>query len=237
MALTGEQRWTLVGCGLIAHADERLEVGEWDRAVALLEGEVDVDEVGSWLDKLTDPSELEVAFAALPEVPEASRRGILEGCWRMALADGEGSDVEEAVHDRIAHQLGVSAQDSMAWRAEWNKNAATRGELALGLAAVLANLDGRLDPAEAAKFAELLERTPVPVNRRLQLGEQLLAPPELEAVVRAMSELPLAERMAALRDLAPMVHASARGDDERAAFLDIASRLGVNAGDAERLLF
>jgi hypothetical protein len=29
--LTPEQEWTLVACGLIAHADDELEFGEWDQ--------------------------------------------------------------------------------------------------------------------------------------------------------------------------------------------------------------
>jgi uncharacterized tellurite resistance protein B-like protein len=236
MPPSSETQWILVGCGLIAHADEALEVGEWEQFVAFVEADVRGDDVGDWLDAVADPGKIEDLFASLPALAPERHEHVLYRCWQMALADGHGSDVEQVVHDRIAQRLGFDASAVAALRQTWTATAARRAELALGLAAVLANLDGRLDPAEAAKFSELLERAPVPVHRRLDLGEQLTAPPDLDAVVSALTELPVEERRAALRDVAPMVHASARGDAEREAFLSIAGRVGIGQGEAAAMI-
>ncbi len=237
MSLSDVDTWTLVAGGLVAHADERLEGQEWGHLVALLEVEDADATLDTWLERLMDAEQLEAAFAKLPPLPAAAdRERVLYRAWQVALSDGEASEVEASVHQRVAERLGVPAQQAEAWRAEWSRLAARRAELAVGIAAWLANLDGRLDAAEASQFTDLLERAPISVGRRLDLGEQLHAPPDLDDVVAQVVALPEDERLAVLRDLAPMVHASARGEQERAAYLQIARRFQVDEARALALL-
>jgi hypothetical protein len=77
---------------------------------------------------------------------------------------------------------------------------------------------------------------PMPLGRRLQLADCLHDPPAEEAVVAGLASLPMTDRVAALSDLASMVHASARGGREREAFLGLARRLAVPVHEAEGLL-
>lgn len=236
MALTPEQEWTLVACGLIAHADEIIEVGEWDQTLRLLDERLDPEDEKRWLDLLADRAALEQRFSSLQPPPPAFNEPLLEQCWRMALADGTGSPVEAEVHDHIAERLGVTPDQAASWREEWTRNGERRAELVLGFAAIMANADGRLDSAEAAQYDTLLERLPISIGRRVELSGKVLDPPALDDVVAGLVELSPRERAAALRDLAPLVNASARGQRERDAFLDLAERIAVPREDAARLL-
>ena len=172
MALTPEQEWTLVACGMIAHADDVLEVGEWDEIVRLVNARLDDSESEHWLAVLTDRAKLETHFAELPPPAPIFAEQLLHQAWRMALADGHGSDIEAAVHDRIAEKVGIDGDRAQEMRENWNTRAAERAELVVAFAAALANLDGRMDPAEAVQFDALLERQPVSVSRRLQLAAE-----------------------------------------------------------------
>ncbi len=237
MPLSDLDTWTLVAGGLVAHADEHMETQEWEHLVALLEVQPDGPALDEWLARLMDAQQLETVFAELaPLADPADRERVLYRAWQVALSDGEASEVEASMHQRVADRLGVAAEQAEAWRAEWSRLASRRAELSVGLAAWLANLDGRLDAAEASQFTDLLERAPISVGRRLDLGEQLHAPPALDDLVTQVAALPMDERLAVLRDLAPMVHASARGQQERAAYLDVARRFGVDEARAAALL-
>jgi hypothetical protein len=236
MALTPEQEWTLVACGLMAHADEILEVGEWDHILRLVGGSVAEEDEAEWLDRLADRGALEKRFKELQPPPPVFSEQLLQQCWRVALADGSGSEIEAAVHDHIGERLGIDPDQAASWREEWTRAAGARAELVLGFAAILANADDRLDSGEAVQFESLLERMPVSVGRRVELSTKLVDPPDMEEVVMGLSDLPAQERIAALQDLAPFVNASARGEREKKAFLDLAERIAVPTAEAERLL-
>ena len=236
MALSPEQEWTLVGCGLIAHADDVLEVGEWDQILRIVNATLTDEESEDWLARLTDREALEKYFADLePPLPHV-REELLHKAWRMALADGYGSEVEAAVHDRIAERVGVDSEQVAAWREDWNKRAADCAELVAAFAAALANLDGSLDSAEAMQFDSLLERMPVSPGRRLQLTELLYNPPAVGDVAERMIAMPEEDRLTVLYDVAPLVHASHRGDRERQVFLELADKAAVARDRAEALL-
>lgn len=236
MPLTAEQEWTLVACGLVAHADDILEVGEWDRLLRLVEGGLDESEQEDWLVLLTDRAALEKRFDAL-EVPEGSiHEELLHQAWGIALADGHGSEVECAVHDRIADKLGVPAERVDELRGAWTQKAFKRAELVVAFAAAMANLDGRMDNEEAVQFDALIERLPLPVNRRLDLSALLYQPPSLETLAEQLALAEPTEREAVLEDIVPVIRASSRGDRERDAFLDLADRAGVTRDRALALL-
>ncbi len=228
--------WILVCAGLMAHADGNLEVGEWDFVADLLDDAEGVD-LDAWMPVLTDPQALSRRFEALepPADPKAAE-AIAYRAWQVALADGEASEVEASVHQRIADRLGVDAATAEAWRERWSELAARGGEIAVGLAACLAHVDGSLDPAEAVGFDEILERVPVSVARRVELGAYLHAPPDPSDLARRARELPEAERRRIVRCVAPMVRASARGRAEAEALVRFAEDAGLTAEEAWRIL-
>ena len=236
MALTPEQEWTLVGCGLIAHADDILEFGEWDQILRIVGAKLTDEESTEWLDVLGDRGRLEERFAAMSPPLPTFHEQLLRQCWQMALADGSGSEIEADAHDRIAEAIGFDAGQAEALRTQWTEAAAKRAELVIGFAAAMANVDGRMDSSEAAQFDSLLDRMPVPVNRRVELSELLYNPPKIDDVAERMSALPSAEREAVLYELVPLVQASARGEREREVYFELAQRAAVSRERAERLL-
>lgn len=225
-----------MACGLVAHADDRLEFGEWDRILRLIDARVDDDEIQPWLDLLGDRPALEKRFAELPPLLPIMAEQLLEQCWRMALADGAGSEVEAMVHDRIAEKLGVVPEAAQGLRDGWTAQAAERAELVVSFAAALASLDGQLDSAEAAQFDSLLERMPVAVSRRLELSMLLHTPPKLESLGDRLAGLPADAREAVLYEIAPLVQASHSGERERGVFYELATMAAVPRERADELL-
>jgi hypothetical protein len=234
--LTPEQEWILVACGMIAHADDMLEFGEWDQILRLIDANVGDEQLQPWLDMLGDRPTLERRFAELePPLPFFAEE-LLEHAWRMALADGSGSEVEAAVHDRIAEKIGIDLEQAQTWRDRWTAQAAARAELVVGFAAALANLDGRMDSAEASQFDSLLERMPVPVARRLELQMLLYVPPKLDDLGRRLAGLEPDARESVLYEIAPLVLASERGERERQVFFELAELAAVPRDRAASLL-
>jgi uncharacterized tellurite resistance protein B-like protein len=213
-----------------------LEVGEWDQVLRLLDVRLPDEEAQRWLDLLADRAALEARFAGLSPPPPAFNDDLLHQSWRMALADGNVSDVERAVHDRIADRLGVDADAAARLREDWTKKAGERAELVVSFAAAMIGLDGHLDGAEAVQFDSLLERMPLPVVRRLELAGILYHAPQLSQVAERLRDLDPEDRLAVLCDIVPLVRASARGDRERAAYLELAERAAVSRERALRLL-
>lgn len=236
MPLSPEQEWTLVACGLVAHADDILEIGEWDQVLWMLDERIAADETGPWLDLLANKAALRAKLSGLPLPPPFFAEAILERAWRMALADGRGSEEEAAVHDEIATALGVAATDAAAWREQWRGAASRRAEAVAAFAAMLANADGIADSGERAEFADLVARLPLDDARRDALAELIDAPPALEDVVGRLAALPPDERSIALVTLAPIVRSSFGGAAERALFFDLTERVAVSRADAERML-
>ena len=234
--LTPEQEWILVACGMIAHADDMLEFGEWDQILRLIDASVDDEDLQPWLDMLSDRPALERRFAELaPPLPHVCEE-LLEQAWRMALADGSGSEVEAAVHDRIAEKLGVDLDQAQVWRDRWTAEAATRAELVVSFAAALANLDGRMDSAEAVQFDSLLERMPITVGRRVELSTLLYMPPKIDELGRKLAALEADAREAVLYEIAPLVQASHSGAREREVFFELAELAAMTREQAGRLL-
>lgn len=236
MALTPEQEWTLVGCGLIAHADEILDIGEWDEVLRYVGATLSEADQQVWMEILSNQDQLEQRFAELAPLTPGTSEELLRRCWQMALADGTGSDVEATVHDRIARRLGVDLEHVAKWREVWTEQAHARAELTVSLAAMFVNLDGHLDFHEAIHFDNLLERLPIPVGRRVELSELLHTPPTFDALVDRLLELDAGERVRALHSLVPLLRASRRGGRERELFFQLSRKVLGPQGDVERLL-
>lgn len=236
MALTPEQEWTLVGCGLIAHADEILDIGEWDEVLRYVGATLSDADQQVWMEVLSNQEQLEQRFAELTPLAPAEGEELLRRCWQMALADGTGSDIEATVHDRIARRLGVDLDHVAKMREAWTVQAHARAELTVSLAAMFVNLDGHLDFHEAIHFDNLLERLPIPVGRRVELSELLHTPPTFDALVDRLLALDSGERMRALHSLVPLLRASRRGGRERELFFQLSRKVLGPQGEVEKLL-
>ncbi|MBL4687837.1 MAG: TerB family tellurite resistance protein [Nannocystaceae bacterium] len=236
MPLSPEQEWTLVACGLVAHADGILEVGEWDQVLYMLDDRVADDEATQWLALLSDAAALRKRFDLLQPPAPFLCEDILARAWRMALADGHGSDEEAAVLAEVAERLGVPASDVGELREQWLAQAQRRSEIVAGFAVIVATLDDRMDTMEIAEYDLLLDRLPLAEGRIDAMRALLDAPPELDVLVGQLLALPSEERGIALLSLVPLVHATSGGAPERALFVDIAERLALPPGDAEAML-
>ncbi|MCX4239958.1 hypothetical protein [Paraliomyxa miuraensis] len=236
MPLSPEQEWTLTACGLVAHADGIVEAGEWDRVLWMLDERLGDDAATAWSELLADRARLHAHMESLAPPMPFFAEGILEKAWRMALADGEGSEQEATVHDALAERMGVPGPEAAHLRAQWLRQAHRRSELVAGFAAILANLDGRLDPAEAAVLDAILERLPVEPERRPALVALRDHPPPLDEVVGELMRMDAEERSIALLALVPVVHANDDGERERALFLEVAERVAIGPTEAQRML-
>ncbi len=236
MPLSPEQEWTLVACGLVAHADGILDVGEWDQVLWMLDERLAADEAAGWLELLSQREALQARLTELPLPPPLFTESILERAWRMALADGRGSDEERAVHDEIASRLGADPAEVKQLRQRWREQAARRADAVIAFAAMLANADGVADSGERAEFDDLVARMPVEPTRREQLAQMIDAAPSIDEVVGRLAALVPEERGIALVSLVPIVRASFTGDRERQLFLELAERVAIPRGDAERML-
>jgi hypothetical protein len=130
----------------------------------------------------------------------------------------------------------VSAEQAQEWRTRWTAEAATRAELVIMFAAALANLDGRMDSAEAVQFDSLLDRMPIPVARRLELSALLYEPPKLEQLGARLAALGPEAAESVLYEIAPLVQASHSGERERAAFYELASLAAVPQDRVRQIL-
>lgn len=236
MPLSPEQEWTLVACGLVAHADGILEVGEWDQVIWMLDDRIPAQESAPWLDLLADRDALRGKLDELSLPPPFFAETILEKAWRMALADGSGSDAEASVHDELAAKLGADATEVKSWRVGWTEKAATRAELVAGFAAHVAAADGAVSLDERNSFEELVGKLPMSDASREAAKAKLDAPPTAEVLMGGFAGLSPEDRPLAMLALVPVVLAETRNDRARVAFLDLAEQIAVPREDAERML-
>jgi len=236
MPLSPEQEWTLAACGLVAHADGIVEAGEWDRVLWMLDERIGAEDASLWIELLADRARLHAHLDTMPPPMPFFAEGILEKAWRMALADGEGSRQEAAVHDMLAARMGVPADEAARLRQGWLAQAQRRSEIVAGFAAILANLDGRLEASEVAELDALIDRLPVPAERRPSLRALRDDPPSLERVVGELMGVDAEERSIALLALVPLLRTHAEASRERALFLDVATRVAIAPAEAQRML-
>lgn len=226
----------MAACGLIAHADGVVEAGEWERVLWMLGERLGSEDAGLWKVRLADREKLSAFLNGLLPPPPFFAEPILEKAWRMALADGEGSDAEVAVHDDLARRLGMDGAHVARLRLVWLAQAQRRSELVADFATNVAHLDGQLDPEEAAQLDALIERLPLSESQRGRLTARRNAPPSLDEMVGALLRMDAEERGIALLALVPLVKASADGERERALFCEVASRLAISEDDVAQML-
>lgn len=236
MPLSPEQEWTLAACGLVAHADGIVEAGEWNRVLWMLDERIGAEDASTWVDLLADRERLVAHVESMPPPMPFFVDGILEKAWRMALADGEGSEQEAAIHDDLAVRMGVPAEEAARLRRAWLMQAHRRSKIVAGFAAILVNLDGRIDPSEVAELDALIERLPIPAPHRPALRALRDQPPTLEWVVGELMGMEADERGIALLALVPLLRAHPEGSPERALFVDVAAHVAISPAEAQRML-
>jgi hypothetical protein len=236
MALSPEQEWTLVACGLVAHADEVVDDSEWEHVLFLLDERLRGADEQPWIELLSDRERLREHVGGLQPPPPLFTEEILEKAWRVALSDGVGSQAEARTHDAIAARLEVEASRAAEIRQQAAERAARRAELVAGFAAVLVGLDEAVAEEEAAQFEALLQRLPLAEARREVHRQSLADPPDVETILGGLTALEREDRRVVVLELVPLVHRAATTDRERALFFDLAERLGVTRGEAEQLL-
>ncbi|MCA9659634.1 MAG: TerB family tellurite resistance protein, partial [Myxococcales bacterium] len=116
MPLTPEQEWTLVACGLVAHADGILKEGECDQVLAMIDERLSPEDQHTWVAMVSSSEALEDHLRELPPILPLFHEPLLERAWAMALADGDVDEVELKVVERIAEMIGAAPEDLSAWR-------------------------------------------------------------------------------------------------------------------------
>jgi hypothetical protein len=193
------------------------------------------DDADHWADVLADRAKLDAKLDALALPPPFFSQTILEKAWRMALADGGGSDTEAEVHDALAERLGIGKAEVASWREAWLERAAARAGTVAGFASILANLDGLTDSEERLRYDELLDTLPVSDERREELRGLIESPPAMDDVVGGLAAMEPDDRQIALMSIVPIVMATG-ASKERAAFLDLAEAVAVSRADAQAML-
>ncbi|MCB9703467.1 MAG: TerB family tellurite resistance protein [Myxococcales bacterium] len=236
MPLTPEQEWTLVACGLVAHADGVLKEGECDQVLAMIDERLSPGDQEAWVNLLASREALLEHVKELPPILPLFHEPILERAWAMALADGEVGDTELRVVEEIASMVGADLDDLASWRDQWTAEAALLAEHKASFAALLIHRDGTIDEAEAVRYEALLEQMPVSSERRRAFAAFLETPPSIDHVGARLASLPRDRRVEVLRAIAPLVDASQRADVGREFFLELAHQAGIDPVAAERML-
>ncbi len=236
MPLSPEQEWTLVACGLVAHADGILEAGEFEQVVWMLDERIDGEETSAWVERLKDEAALREHAKTLQLPPPLFSEDILSKAWRMALTDGRGTQREADVHDEIAAMLGEDEAAVALQRAAWSTQAETRSELIAGFAAHIARADGQITDGERESFATLLDHLPLAEGTAGAMKNLLDEPPEMMMLVGGFAALPPEERRIAMLELVPVVSADGRDEVARKAFVELAEAIAIDGDEAQRML-
>jgi len=236
MPLTPEQEWTLVACGLVAHADGVLKEGECDQVLAMIDERLGAEDQDRWVALVSSREALDAHLHGLPPILPLFHEPVLERAWAMALADGEIDEVELTVFERIASMIGADPRDLASWRDAWTATAITLAEHKASFAALLIHRDGTIDDAEAVRFRALLDQMPVPQERRIALARMLRKPPSIDHVGARLAALPRDQRVEILRAIAPLVAASQSEEIGRTFFLELAAQAGLDPAAAAKIL-
>jgi uncharacterized tellurite resistance protein B-like protein len=236
MPLTPEQEWTLVACGLVAHADGVLKEGECDQVLAMIDERLSPADQDHWIALVSSREALNAHLEELPPILPLFHEPLLERAWAMALADGEVDEAELEVVERVASLVGADPKDLASWRDAWTATAATLAEHKASFAALLIHCDGTIDDAESIRFQALLKQMPVPEERRREFARMLKKPPSLDHVGARLAALPRDQRVEILRAIAPLVSASQREAVGRDFFLQLAAQAGLDPAAATKIL-
>lgn len=242
MALTLEQEWTLVACGLVALADGVLRGGEATRVLDLVAAALGPGEEDAWIDLVSSRDALLAHADGLAPAPSDSHERLLRRAWSIALVDGEGSADEARVLEQVGARLGIDRDQVTTWRKLWTSEAIESASHVAAFAALLLHRRGAaapnpsrsLAPADRARFLELLARMPLSEARRQRLHRHIDESPGIEELGAALLWLSGERRDEVLRELAAHVRTDGHGALGRQLFLALAARMAVSE-DAARV--
>ncbi len=236
MALSLVSQWTLVACGVMAHADGVLDGEECDRLLSMVEDEADGEEYSAWLATISDSARLDEMLQQLPDPPEAAHREILENAWTIAVVDGERSESEAKALDRIATRLGVESVQLEFWREAWTTQQHDLAEVVVAAACVVLAGNAPVATDERAHIRELAYRLPTAEAHREELVASTAIPHDAEVVARSLRGIPKRRRQWLIKVLAELPGRSARREDALARLQALGTDAGLSASILTSLL-
>ncbi|MEM6296581.1 MAG: TerB family tellurite resistance protein [Myxococcota bacterium] len=236
MALSLESQWTLVACGVMAHADGVLDGEECDRLLSMVEDEADGEEYSAWLATISDSARLEEMLRQLPEPPAEAHREILENAWTIAVVDGERSDSEATALERIATRLGVESVQLEFWREAWTTQQHDLAEVVVAAACVVLAGDAPVPSEDRAHIRELAYRLPTAEDHREELVASTAIPHDSEAVARSLRGIPKRRRQWLIKVLADLPGRTSRREDALVRLRSLGTDAGLSAAILTSLL-
>jgi len=236
MALSLESQWTVVACGVMAHADGVLDGEECDLLLAMVEGEADAEEYSAWLSTISDRERLGEMLDQLAAPPEATHREILETAWTLAVADGERTEPEHQALARIAQRLGVEEVQLEFWREAWTEGQHTMAELMADAACVVLAGNAPLDADARAVAREFSRSIPTTDDHREELVAGTAIPKDAADVGRRFRGIPKRRRQWALKTLAALPERTKRREDAQRRLRELGEDAGLSAAILTSLL-
>lgn len=236
MALSLETQWTLVACGVMAHADGVLDGEECDLLLAMVEGEADAEEYSAWLSTISDRDRLEEMLTQLPAPEQTMHRTILETAWTVAVADGERTAPEEQALGQIAARLGVEAVQLEFWRDAWTEGQHQMAELLTDAACIVLAGSAPLDADARATIREFTRGVPTTDDHREELVAGTAIPKDPADVGRRMRAIPRRRRQWAIKTLSALPSQTSRREDARHRLDELGANAGLSAATLDSLL-
>ncbi len=236
MALSLESQWTIVACGIMAHADGVLDGEECDLLLAMVEGEADADEYSTWLSTISDAARLEEMLSQLPTPPDSVHRDILETAWSVAVADGERTQAEQEALGRIATRLGVEGVQLEFWREAWTQGQSALAELVTDAACVVLAGEAPLDSDARTVILELSRAVPTTDAHREELVGATAIPKDAEDVGRRLRGIPKRRRKWVLKTLASVPGKCPQREDAQRRLTELGVSSGLSAEIVKSLL-
>ncbi len=236
MAISPETEWTIVVCGLIAHADGVLDGEECERLLSFIDDEIDADAYSEWLAIVGDKAALEGKLADLEPPSAEHHRDLLEAAWSMAMVDGERCDDEVEQLKEIALAIGVEPVQLDFWRDAWTQAEREFSAMAsVGAAAVLGG-KGPVFPEDRERFSDFLGRLPTTNSHRDELRAAAAGGGDVVTIGLHLTGMPRKVRKRAMKVIAPLVIEASRADDCRQRFVELAVGSGLTPVEADRIL-
>lgn len=236
MALSLESQWTVVACGVMAHADGVLDGEECDLLLAMVEGEADAEEYSAWLSTISDRARLEEMLSELPAPPESAHRDILETAWTIAVADGERTDAEQEALGRIATHVGVEDVQLEFWREAWTEGQHAFAELVTDAACVVLAGEAPLDAGARTVIRELSHTVPTTDAHREELVGATAIPKSAEDIERRLRGVPKRRRQWIIKMLAGVPGKTPRREDAQRRLMGLGAGAGLSAEILKSLL-
>ena len=236
MALSLESQWTVVACGVMAHADGVLDGEECDLLLAMVEGEADAEEYSAWLSTISDRARLEEMLEQLPSPAESAHREILETAWTVAVADGVRTEAEQEALGRIATRLGVEGVQLEFWRDAWTEGQHALAELVTDAACVVLAADAPADSAARTVIRELVRTVPTTDDHREELVGATAIPKNAEDIGRRLRGIPKRRRQWVIKTLAGVPAKAQRREDAQRRLMELGASGGLSAAILASLL-